>query len=84
MDNMDWLSRMEDWQQERQPKGLDPYDWEAFRVYAISSYGVDPGIVPLPTFLQYAADDTERQQLTDQDSEEIETAAAGLEKSASE
>jgi hypothetical protein len=81
---MEWLPRMEDWQQQRQPEGLDPYDWEAFRMYAISSYGRDPGIVPLTGFLEYEADDTERQQQIDKDSEETETLAAGLEKSASE
>jgi hypothetical protein len=75
---------MEDWQRQRQPNGLDPYDWDAFRTHAISSYGLDPGIVPLPTFLEYEPDDTEREQLTDQKEEEIDTLAAGLEKSASE
>ena len=51
----------------------------------INDYERDPGIVPLPTFLDFTPDDTERQQLlTDQEEEEIDTLAAGLEKSASE
>lgn len=85
MDNLEWMAEMEEWQQRRRPAGLDPYDWGAFRRYMINDYGRDPGIAPLPTFLEYEEDATESGQMTtDQKVEETETLAAGLEKTASE
>ncbi len=76
------LAAMEEWQQQRQRAGADPYDWTTFRGHMLEQYGHDPGVAPVAVFLAFEAEAGPATK--DRDVEAVVTAAAGLEKTQSE
>lgn len=85
MDKMEILAVMEEWQRRRHQAGADAYDWTVFRGYLLQNYSRDPGVAPVAVFLAYEPEDREGKHATmNQKTEAALTAAAALEKSASE
>ncbi len=83
MDRMDKLAVMEEWQQQRQRAGADPYDWTAFRGYVLEQHHHDPGVAPVAVFLAFEAEDGKATP-KDREVEAVVATAAGLEKTQSE